>query len=87
VNRRVIWWLCALVLTALVAPARAADRANVLPVFVRSDPLSHDVAGPQIVDRQSSRTIDRAIDGGRRRIARIDRCGQKRLDHVHKRGV
>jgi membrane-bound serine protease (ClpP class) len=33
VNRNV-WWLCALVLTAAVAPLRAAESANVPPVFV-----------------------------------------------------
>ena len=34
VNRKVVWWLCALVLTAIVAPVRAAESATVPPVFV-----------------------------------------------------
>ena len=33
-NRKVVWWLCALALTAIGAPARAVEGANVPPVFV-----------------------------------------------------
>lgn len=31
---RNVWWLCALVLTAIVVPVRAAETANAAPVFV-----------------------------------------------------
>ena len=43
-NRAVIWWLCALVLTAIIAPIRAADSASVDVVPLANWRAPHRIA-------------------------------------------